>query len=107
MNSDSPFHYDLDAKMSAKLLYLSQRGIGDRSLLVWRAIIQRGASVKAIARELHLAQPTVKYHVRKGLKALEVTNQREALIALDGAAGSLPICRGMAHSNTEPTQLPA
>jgi len=42
----------------------------------------QGKSNKAICRVLNLAEPTVKNHVTGILKALEVTNRTEAVIAV-------------------------
>jgi DNA-binding NarL/FixJ family response regulator len=45
------------------------------------ALMMRGMSNKAICRVLDLAEPTVKYHVTAILKALQVTNRTEAVMA--------------------------
>jgi DNA-binding NarL/FixJ family response regulator len=44
--------------------------------------MMQGKSNKAICRVLNLAEPTVKNHVTGILKALEVTNRTEAVIAV-------------------------
>ena len=46
----------------------------------------QGKSNKAIGRTLGLAEPTVKIHVSAILKALNVTNRTQAVVA----AGALP-----------------
>ena len=45
------------------------------------ALMMQGKSNKAICRVLDLAEPTVKNHVRAILKALNVTNRTEAVVA--------------------------
>ena len=49
-------------------------------------LMMQGKSNKAICRALDLAEPTVKNHVTAILKALNVTNRTEAVIAA-GARG--------------------
>jgi DNA-binding NarL/FixJ family response regulator len=46
------------------------------------ALLMQGNSNKAICRRLDLAEPTVKNHVSAVLKALQVTNRTEAVIAV-------------------------
>jgi DNA-binding NarL/FixJ family response regulator len=46
------------------------------------ALMMQGKPNKAICRVLNLAEPTVKNHVTAILKALEVTNRTEAVIAV-------------------------
>ena len=46
------------------------------------ALMMRGKSNKLICRELDLAEPTVKNHVSAILKALNVTNRTEAVLAV-------------------------
>jgi DNA-binding NarL/FixJ family response regulator len=60
-------------------------GLTERQLAVL-ALIMQGKSNKAICRVLDLAEPTVKSHVTAILKALNVTNRTEAVIAA-GALG--------------------
>jgi DNA-binding NarL/FixJ family response regulator len=54
------------------------------------ALLMRGMSNKAICRELALAEPTVKYHVTAILKALNVTNRTEAVMAVMERGWELP-----------------
>ena len=46
------------------------------------ALMMQGKSNKLICRELDLAEPTVKNHVSAILKALDVTNRTEAVLAV-------------------------
>ena len=59
----------------------SELGLTTRQLEVL-ALMMQGKSNKAICRVLNLAEPTVKNHVTGILKALEVTNRTEAVIAV-------------------------
>jgi DNA-binding NarL/FixJ family response regulator len=52
--------------------------------------MMQGKSNKAICRVLDLAEPTVKNHVTAILKALEVTNRTEAVIAVSALGWELP-----------------
>jgi DNA-binding NarL/FixJ family response regulator len=54
------------------------------------ALMMQGKSNKAICRVLNLAEPTVKNHVRAILKALNVTNRTEAVIAVGALQWELP-----------------
>jgi DNA-binding NarL/FixJ family response regulator len=63
-------------------------GLTERQTAVL-ALIMQGKSNKAICRVLDLAEPTVKNHVTAILKALDVTNRTEAVIAA-GALGFQP-----------------
>jgi len=63
----------------------SQLGLTERQIEVL-ALMMQGKSNKAICRNLHLAEATVKVHVSAILKALKVTNRTEAVIAA-GALG--------------------
>ncbi len=54
------------------------------------ALMMQGKSNKAICRVLNLAEPTVKTHVRAILKALNVTNRTEAVIAVGALRWELP-----------------
>jgi DNA-binding NarL/FixJ family response regulator len=56
-------------------------GLTDRQVDVLSLMMQ-GKSNKAICRVLNLAEPTVKNHVTAILKALEVSNRTEAVIAV-------------------------
>ena len=46
------------------------------------ALLMQGNSNKTICRRLDLAEPTVKNHISAVLKALQVTNRTEAVIAV-------------------------
>ena len=50
----------------------------------------QGKNNKSICRVLNLAEPTVKNHVTVILKALEVTNRTEAVIAVNELGWKLP-----------------
>ena len=63
----------------------SDLGLTDRQMEVL-ALMMKGRSNKAICRALNLAEPTVKNHVTAILKALNVANRTEAVIAA-GALG--------------------
>jgi DNA-binding NarL/FixJ family response regulator len=58
----------------------AQLGLTERQIEVL-ALMMQGKSNKAICRMLDLAEPTVKNHVTAILKALNVTNRTEAVIA--------------------------
>lgn len=47
------------------------------------ALMMQGKNNKTICRTLHLAEPTVKNHVTRILKALQVTNRTEAVVAVN------------------------
>ncbi len=67
----------------------SDLGLTERQLDVL-ALMMQGKSNKAICRVLNLAEPTVKNHVTAILKALEVTNRTEAVIAVGELGWELP-----------------
>src|SRR5262245_12130362 len=52
--------------------------------------MMQGMSNKAICRSLGLAETTVKYHVTAILKALQVTNRTEAVLAVGALGWELP-----------------
>jgi DNA-binding NarL/FixJ family response regulator len=54
------------------------------------ALMMQGKSNKAICRVLNLAEATVKKHVTEVLKALNVTNRTEAVIAVKEMGWELP-----------------
>lgn len=56
-------------------------GLTDRQVEVL-ALMMQGKSNKAIGRVLNLAEPTVRNHVTAVLKALNVTNRTEAVLAV-------------------------
>jgi DNA-binding NarL/FixJ family response regulator len=58
-------------------------GLTERQADVLR-LMMKGKSNKAICRDLNLALPTVKNHVTAILKAINVTNRTEAVIATGG-----------------------
>jgi DNA-binding NarL/FixJ family response regulator len=64
-------------------------GVTGRQLDVL-ALMMQGKSNKAICRVLELALPTVKNHVTAVLKALNVTNRTEAVIAVGELGWELP-----------------
>ena len=64
-------------------------GITERQLDVL-ALMMQGRSNKAICRTLNIAERTVKNHVTAILKALEVTNRTEAVIAVGEMGWELP-----------------
>ena len=66
----------------------SDLGLTERQMEVL-ALMMQGRSNKAICRALNLAEPTVKNHVTAILKALNVANRTEAVIAA-GALGLAP-----------------
>lgn len=68
----------------------SDLGLTGRQLDVL-ALMMQGKSNKAICRVLDLAEPTVKNHVTAILKALNVTNRTEAVIAVRELGWELPI----------------
>jgi DNA-binding NarL/FixJ family response regulator len=67
----------------------SDVGLTERQIDVL-ALMMQGKSNKAICRVLDLAEPTVKNHVTAILKALEVTNRTEAVIAVGELGWKLP-----------------
>ena len=60
---------------------ISDLALTDRQLDVL-ALMMQGKSNKAICRVLNLAEPTVKNHVTAILRALDVSNRTEAVIAV-------------------------
>jgi len=64
-----------------KRLSPAELGLTERQVEVL-ALMMRGKSNKHICRELDLAEPTVKNHVSAILKALEVSNRTEAVLAV-------------------------
>lgn len=71
------------AQRAAKKPAASPRDLGltDRQVEVL-ALMMQGKSNKAIGRVLDLAEPTVRNHVTAVLRALNVTNRTEAVIAV-------------------------
>src|SRR6267142_607908 len=67
----------------------AELGLTGRQLDVLSLMMQ-GKSNKAICRVLNLAEPTVKNHVTAILKALEVSNRTEAVIAVGHLGWKLP-----------------
>ena len=68
---------------------LADLGLTERQIEVL-ALMMQGKSNKAICRVLDLAEPTVKNHVTAILKALDVTNRTEAVIAVSALGWELP-----------------
>ena len=68
-------------KPAQKRLSPAELGLTERQVEVL-ALMMQGKSNKHICRELDLAEPTVKNHVSAILKALEVTNRTEAVLAV-------------------------
>jgi len=64
-------------------------GLTERQVEVL-ALMMQGKSNKLICRALDLAEPTVKNHVSAILKALEVTNRTEAVLAVAALGWDLP-----------------
>ena len=64
-------------------------GLTNRQLDVL-ALMMQGKNNKSICRVLKLAESTVKNHVTVILKALEVTNRTEAVIAVNELGWKLP-----------------
>ena len=64
-------------------------GLTERQIEVL-ALMMEGKSNKAISRLLDVAEPTVKHHVTAVLKALNVTNRTEAVIAVGSLGWQLP-----------------
>ena len=67
----------------------SDLGLTERQVDVLGLMMQ-GKSNKAICRVLNLAEPTVKNHVTAILRALNVTNRVEAVIAVGKLGWNLP-----------------
>jgi DNA-binding NarL/FixJ family response regulator len=67
----------------------SDLGLTERQLDVL-ALMMQGKSNKLICRQLDLAEPTVKNHVSAILKALNVNNRTEAVLAVTALGWSLP-----------------
>ena len=67
----------------------SELGLTERQLDVL-ALMMQGKSNKLICRQLSLAEPTIKNHVSAILKALNVNNRTEAVLAATALGWSLP-----------------
>jgi DNA-binding NarL/FixJ family response regulator len=67
----------------------SDLGLTERQLDVL-ALMMQGKSNKLICRHLNLAEPTVKNHVSSILKALNVNNRTEAVLAVSARGWALP-----------------
>jgi DNA-binding NarL/FixJ family response regulator len=70
-----------DTLPAAKRPSPSELGLTERQVDVL-ALMMQGKSNKLICRALDLAEPTVKNHVSAILKALDVTNRTEAVLAV-------------------------
>jgi len=55
-------------------------------------LVARGSTSKAISDELHISEPTVKWHVAKALRKLRAHSRSEA-VALAVAAGLIQTTR--------------
>jgi len=78
-----------DAQKSGKVLLPSDIGITARQADVLGLLVQ-GKSNKLVCRELNLAEGTVKIHVTAILKALNVSNRTQAVIAVGKLGLKLP-----------------
>lgn len=78
-------------------------GLTERQLDVL-ALMMQAKSNKAICRVLNLAEPTVKNHVTAILKALNVTNRTEAVIAVTELGWELPAVGPAANTSSGPAQ---
>ena len=76
-------------------------GVTGRQLDVL-ALMMQGKSNKGICRVLDLAEPTVKNHVTAILKALQVTNRTEAVIAVGELGWELPLAEARQLQSTSP-----
>ncbi len=74
---------------SEKRLSPAELGLTERQVDVL-ALMMQGKSNKLICRALDLAEPTVKNHVSAILKALNVTNRTEAVLAVAALGWNLP-----------------
>jgi DNA-binding NarL/FixJ family response regulator len=72
-----------------KRLSPAELGLTERQVEVL-ALMMQGKSNKLICRALDLAEPTVKNHVSAILKALDVTNRTEAVLAVAALGWNLP-----------------
>jgi DNA-binding NarL/FixJ family response regulator len=88
---DQPSARQCDEKQPANRPSVSPADLGltERQVDVLSLMMQ-GKSNKAICRVLNLAEPTVKNHVTAILKALEVSNRTEAVIAVGKLGWKLP-----------------
>jgi len=64
-------------------------GLSDRQLAVL-ALVMQGKSNKNICRDLRLAEPTVKNHMTKILRALNVSSRTEAVVTVNRLGWDLP-----------------
>ena len=71
----------------------AELGLTERQIDVL-ALMMQGKSNKLICRALDLAEPTVKNHVSAILKALNVTNRTEAVLAVAALGWELPRTAG-------------
>jgi DNA-binding NarL/FixJ family response regulator len=68
-------------RVDAPMLRPSELGLSDRQTQVL-ALLVRGMTNKAIARQLKLAEQTVKAHISAALRTLNVSNRTQAVIAV-------------------------
>ena len=78
-----------EAKLPQRPVSPADLGLTERQVEVL-ALMMQGKSNKAISRLLDVAEPTVKHHVTAVLKALNVTNRTEAVIAVGSLGWELP-----------------
>jgi len=78
-----------DAKAPTRPTSPAEFGLTERQLEVL-ALMMQGKSNKVISRLLDVAEPTVKHHVTAILKALNVANRTEAVIAAASLGWALP-----------------
>ena len=69
------------ASRDAPFVAANELGLSDRQIQVL-ALLVRGLTNKAIARQLGLAEQTVKTHMSAALRALNVSNRTQAAIAV-------------------------
>lgn len=74
---------------NARRLSPAELGLTERQMDVL-ALMMQGKSNKLICRALDLAEPTVKNHVSAILKALDVSNRTEAVLAVAALGWTMP-----------------
>jgi len=75
---------------STRLVKPADLGLTDRQVDIL-GLMMKGKSNKGICRELDLALPTVKNHVTAILRAINVTNRTEAVIAISSMGLEWPL----------------
>jgi DNA-binding NarL/FixJ family response regulator len=84
-----------------KLRSLSELDVTGRQLEVGKLMLQNLPN-KVIARKLNIAEPTVKVHVSAFLRALDVTNRADAILAVYRQGYSLESSAAAAASTQRP-----